>query len=77
VRACTWVVLCISVEDVDGEARRLQGLGVELEEPPADHEPWGMRTTYVRDPDGNLVEFLRAAQHYPTARVGVARSPLG
>ena len=50
-------VLCISVEDVDEEARRLQGLGVELAAPPADHEPWEMRTVYVRDPEGNLVEF--------------------
>jgi len=50
-------MLCVSVEDVDDEARRLQSLGVELEEPPADHEPWGMRTVYVRDPEGNLVEF--------------------
>ena len=57
-------LLCVSVEDVDGEARRLQVLGVELEAPPADHEPWGMRTVYVRDPEGNLVEFygpLRAS----------------
>ena len=50
-------LLCISVEDVDDEARRLQALGVELEAPPLDHEPWGMRTVYVRDPEGNLVEF--------------------
>lgn len=50
-------LLCLSVEDVDGEARRLQSLGVELEAPPADHEPWGMRTVYVRDPEGNLVEL--------------------
>jgi predicted enzyme related to lactoylglutathione lyase len=50
-------LLCISVEDVDGEARRLQDLGVELAAPPADHEPWGMRTAYVRDPEGNLVEL--------------------
>jgi predicted enzyme related to lactoylglutathione lyase len=50
-------LLCISVEDVDDEARRLQALGIELEGPPADHEPWGMRTVYVRDPEGNLVEF--------------------
>jgi catechol 2,3-dioxygenase-like lactoylglutathione lyase family enzyme len=49
--------LCISVDDVDAEARRLEGLGVELVAPPADHEPWGMRTVYVRDPEGNLVEL--------------------
>jgi predicted enzyme related to lactoylglutathione lyase len=50
-------LLCISVDDVDEEARRLEGLGVELAAPPVDHEPWGMRTVYVRDPEGNLVEF--------------------
>jgi catechol 2,3-dioxygenase-like lactoylglutathione lyase family enzyme len=50
-------VLCVSVEDVDREAMRLQTLGVALEAPPADHEPWEMRTVYVRDPEGNLVEF--------------------
>ncbi len=50
-------MLCVSVEDVDAEARRLEGLGVELAAPPADHELWGMRTVYVRDPEGNLVEF--------------------
>jgi predicted enzyme related to lactoylglutathione lyase len=49
--------LCISVDDVDAEAQRLQELGVERVAPPADHEPWGMRTVYVRDPEGNLVEF--------------------
>ena len=50
-------VLCIAVEDVDDEVRRLRGLGIELVAPPLDHEPWGMRTAYVRDPEGNLVEF--------------------
>jgi lactoylglutathione lyase len=50
-------LICISVEDVDEEARRLQSLGAELAAPPTDHEPWGMRTVHVRDPDGNLVEF--------------------
>ena len=50
-------MLCISVEDVDEEARRLQGLGIELAAAPTDHEPWGMRTVYARDPEGNLVEF--------------------
>jgi catechol 2,3-dioxygenase-like lactoylglutathione lyase family enzyme len=49
--------LCISVDDVDAEAQRLHELGVERVAPPADHEPWGMRTVYVRDPEGNLVEF--------------------
>jgi predicted enzyme related to lactoylglutathione lyase len=50
-------VLCLGVDDVDGEARRLQSLGVALAAAPLDHEPWGMRTVHVRDPEGNLVEF--------------------
>jgi catechol 2,3-dioxygenase-like lactoylglutathione lyase family enzyme len=50
-------VLCISVEDVDSEALRLQVLGIRLEAPPFDHDAWEMWTVYVRDPDGNLVEF--------------------
>ncbi len=61
-------LLCISVADVDDEAQRLQALGVELKAPPADHEPWGMRTVYVRDPEGNLVEF------YGPLRTGGDRS---
>lgn len=61
-------LLCIAVPDVDAEARRLEALGVALEGPPADHEPWEMRTVYARDPDGNLVEFygpLSTAQPEP------------
>jgi len=61
-------MLCVSVPDVNAEAQRLAALGVELEVPPADHEPWGMRTLYVRDPEGNLVEFygpLDAAKPEP------------
>jgi lactoylglutathione lyase len=38
-------LLSISVDDVDAEARRLQALGIELAAPPADHEPWEMRTS--------------------------------
>jgi predicted enzyme related to lactoylglutathione lyase len=50
-------LLCVSVDDVDAHARHLQEIGVELVAPPADHEPWGMRTVYIRDPEGNLIEF--------------------
>jgi predicted enzyme related to lactoylglutathione lyase len=50
-------LLCISVEDVDSEAVRLQDRGIKLEAPPSDHDAWEMRTVYVRDPEGNLVEF--------------------
>jgi catechol 2,3-dioxygenase-like lactoylglutathione lyase family enzyme len=49
--------LCFGVADVDIEAERLARLGVTIAVPAANHEPWGMRTTYVRDPEGNLIEF--------------------
>ena len=54
------VALCFEVADVDVEAKRLASLGVEIAVAPRDHEPWGMRTTYVRDPARNLIEFYSA-----------------
>ena len=51
------VALCFEVADVDVEAARLAAAGVEIAVAPRDHEPWGMRTTYVRDPAGNLIEL--------------------
>ena len=46
------------VDDVDGEARRLTNLGVEILSGPVDR-PWGERTLHVADPDGNIVEFAQ------------------
>ena len=51
------VALCFEVDDVDAEAVRLRARGVEVEIAPRNHEPWGMRTTYLRDPAGNLIEL--------------------
>ena len=56
-RSSDRVALCFEVADVDVEAKRLAALGVEIVVAPRDHEPWGMRTTYVRDPAGNLIEL--------------------
>src|SRR5438128_5817707 len=44
------------VEDVDAEAERLRGLGVEFLSGPADR-PWGHRTLHLLDPDGFVVEL--------------------
>ena len=54
------VALCFEVDDVDAEAVRLRALGVKVEIAPRNHEPWGMRTTYLRDPAGNLIELYSA-----------------
>jgi lactoylglutathione lyase len=49
------------VDDVDAEAVRLRGLGVEFLSGPVDR-PWGHRTLHLLDPDGFVVEL---AQNIP------------
>ena len=44
------------VEDVDAEYERLKALGVEIVKLPATY-PWGARSVWFRDPDGNIVDF--------------------
>ena len=53
------------VEDVDAEYERLQTLGVEFVKLPATH-PWGARSVWFRDPDGNIVNFF--ADQKPSRR---------
>ena len=43
-------------EDVDGEFRRLVSKGGRSVYEPRD-EPWGMRSSMIADPEGNLVEI--------------------
>lgn len=50
-------MLIIGVDDLDGEAKRLQSLGVDFVLEPRDYPDWGMRSAYLRDPDGNLIEL--------------------
>jgi len=46
------------IDDVDGEAERLRGLGVEILSGPVDR-PWRERTLHIADPDGNIIEFAQ------------------
>jgi len=50
------VILEFRVSDVDLEYRRLQRLVKTWVKPPTT-QPWGTRSIYFRDPDGNLVDF--------------------
>ena len=43
-------------EEVDGCAAALRDRGVALAGEPTD-QPWGHRTSYFRDPDGNVIEI--------------------
>jgi uncharacterized glyoxalase superfamily protein PhnB len=62
------VILEFRVADVDQEYRRLQGL-VKMWVKPPSTQPWGTRSIYFRDPDGNLLDFFStssgASHHEP------------
>ena len=44
------------VEDVDAEYERIVALSAPIVKPPLTH-PWGARSFWFRDPDGNIVDF--------------------
>jgi len=50
------VILEFQVDDVDKEYARLQSLVKTWVKPPTT-QPWGTRSLYFRDPDGNLIDF--------------------
>ena len=52
-------ILEFEVADVDAEYVRLQSLVKTWVKPPTT-QPWGTRSIYFRDPDGNLVDFYTA-----------------
>jgi uncharacterized glyoxalase superfamily protein PhnB len=51
------MILEFEVTDVDREYARLQTFVKDWVKPPTT-QPWGTRSTYFRDPDGNLVNFF-------------------
>jgi catechol 2,3-dioxygenase-like lactoylglutathione lyase family enzyme len=55
------VILEFRVADVDQEYARLQNLVKTWVKPPST-QPWGTRSIYFRDPDGNLVDLFAPAK---------------
>ena len=51
------ITIMFEVTDADAEYERLKELGVEIVKPPATY-PWGARSAWFRDPDGNIVDFF-------------------
>lgn len=49
------------VDDVDREFERLQAMNIEIVKPPTT-QPWGRRSVWFRDPDGNIVNFYADVQ---------------
>jgi uncharacterized glyoxalase superfamily protein PhnB len=58
------VVLEFVVDDVDAEYERLTDLGVVIVKPLQTH-PWGARSFWFRDPDGNLADFVMVPAPQP------------
>jgi predicted enzyme related to lactoylglutathione lyase len=50
------IPIVFKVNDVDAEYERIKTLGVEFIMLPTTH-PWGARSFWFRDPDGNIIDF--------------------
>ena len=51
------IMLIFAVEDVDDAVAALRKRGVQFAAGPRDFPDWGIRSAYLRDPDGNLIEL--------------------
>ncbi len=49
-------VLSFDVPDVDSLVDRLTNLGAQIVKPPQTH-PWGLRSVWVKDPEGNILSL--------------------
>ena len=54
--ACSRVMIEFVVDNVDREYARLRRFPIDWVKPPST-QPWGNRSLYLRDPDGNLVNL--------------------
>jgi glyoxylase I family protein len=52
--------ICLDVTDIEAEYERLKAAGMPFHCPPQEVEG-GIRATYGRDPDGNVVELLEVS----------------
>ncbi len=53
------VLLCADSEDIDAAYKMLTSKGVIFVKPPV-NQPWGYRTAYFSDPEGNLWEIRQS-----------------
>jgi catechol 2,3-dioxygenase-like lactoylglutathione lyase family enzyme len=58
------VLLAAGVEDVDAAYEALKAKGVTFLRPPT-NQPWGLRTAYFADPEGNLWEINQSLGSSP------------
>ena len=53
-------MLIVEVEDVDRAFEEISANGVPFISEPKDYPGWGIRSAYLRDPAGNLIELSEA-----------------
>ena len=70
------VLLAAGVEDVDAAYEALKAKGVTFLRPPTD-QPWGLRTAYFADPEGNLWEINQSIESKPEVTPPVRDTPPG
>ena len=51
------VAIIFRVDKVDAEVDRIKALGIQFVAEPKDFPGWGIRSAYLREPDGNLHEL--------------------
>ena len=51
-------MLIVRAEDVDVAVSKLLERGAKDVSQPQDHPEWGIRSAYLRDPDGYLIELF-------------------
>jgi uncharacterized glyoxalase superfamily protein PhnB len=49
--------ISFKIEDVDAEFERLKMMNVDFVKPPQTY-PWGSRSLWIRDPDGNIINLF-------------------
>ena len=59
-------LLAAGVEDVNAAYESLKARGVTMLKPPTD-QPWGLRTAYFADPEGNVWEINQPVAPQPQA----------
>ena len=55
----TFAMINLATDDLEAAFERLQSAGAEIMQEPTD-QPWGERTAYVTDPEGNPVSLALA-----------------
>ena len=60
--------IAFDVTDIDGEYERLKAAGVEFLSEPQSLDGVGLRSVYMRDPDGNIVEMQEVFAGSPVER---------